>query len=458
MAKKKKNNGRVTRIKSVTKTKESSKQQLVVQELNIMSADRHYKDIGEFKTALQAAESVHYPNSTRLDDLYDDILLDGHLSGIIAKRIDAILNKKIYYQTSGKKRVDAFEEVIDGEAFRDMVTRIMEVKLHGRSGMEFIPGPELAFKDIPRKHIKLHKKVISFEQSGEEGINYEGLSNIWIIGKEKDLGLLLKCSMYAIWKRGVMADWAQYIEIFGQPVRIIYYDAYDTKTKEELRTVLDESGSSLAMMIPKQALFEMKDGKQSNGNGELQEKFRAVCNDEMSIVILGNTETTSSSKSSGYAQSKEHGKQQLEITKSDLKYVLNFLNSKKCQDILRSYGLPVSEGGKFAFEKELDLEALKTRSEIDINVIALGTPLSDDYVYDTYGIPKPDNYDELKAKQEEQRVALSKERDPANPDPKGKDKKKKKELDKKTLNKNLKADKFLFKFRAFLADFFDPAP
>jgi hypothetical protein len=440
--------------KTVVKTEEPQPTQLVVQELRIMSADRNRKDIGDFKSALVAAESVHYPQRVRLYDLYEDIMLDGHLTGIIGKRIDAVLNKSLFFKDAAGNRVEEMDDVIESMVFRDIVKKILESVMWGISGIEFVPGAEIAFKEIPRKHIKPHKKMIAFEQYGEEGRSYDSVSNIWVIGDEKNLGSLLKCSFYALWKRGNMADWAQYIEIFGQPVRVVYYDAYDTKTKMELRQVLDESGSSLAMMIPKQAQFEMKDGKQSNGNGELQEKFHSILNEEMSIVVLGNTETTRSSKSSGYAQSKEHGKQQLEITKSDLKFVKNLLNEKHFIAILKSYGLPV-EGGRFEYEKEIDLEQLKARLEIDREV-STKVPIPDDYWYKTYGIPKPDNYDELKAKMEAKAAALippAKE-DPAEDDPENTPPPKKKPA----LKGNLKSRSRWLALRAAVADFFDPAP
>jgi len=205
--------------------------------------------------------------------------------------------------------------------------------------------------------------------------------------------------MYALYKRGGLGDLAQYVEIFGQPVRIIYYDAYDTKTKNELRQLLNDSGSSLAMMVPKQAKFEMMDGKTSNGTGELQLGFMRFCNDEMSIAVLGNSETTSASSSSGYAQAKEHSKQQLEITKSDIAFVQNVLNEPQFIEILKSYGYPV-EGGSFEYEMEIDLETLMLRKEID-EFVAGKVPISDDYWYDTYGIDKPDNYDQLKKEMQE---------------------------------------------------------
>jgi len=98
------------------------------------------------------------------------------------------------------------------------------------------------------------------------------------------------------------------------------------------------------------------------------------------------------------------------------------------------------------------LEELKTRKEIDAYV-ATQVPVGDDYWYDTYGIPKPDNYDELKKKQEEDRDAKLAQQPPV-PGP-GDPAPKKKQ---KPLKKNLSDKNKIFRLRALLADFFDPAP
>lgn len=391
---------KTSKLKVIKET--ASVEKLVVQEINVVSADHSRKDISDFKGSLISAKSISYPNRSRLYDLYEDILLDGHLSGIVDKRILSVVNKNIYFEDASGTRVKGMDTVIDSQVFTGVLKKIMEAKLWGISGLQFDPGEDLSFQEIPRKHIKPEKKVIAYNQNDsgdDEGIPYEGISNVWIIGDTHDLGLLLKCSPYALYKRGSLGEWAQFIEIFGQPIRIMYYDAYDTKTKMELRQVLDASGSSLALMIPKAAQFEIKDGKASNANGELFEKFCAVCNSEMSVAILGNTETTRASNSSGYAQSKVHGQQQLEITKSDMDYVRAMLNSTKFKTILKSYGLPV-DGGKFVFDREVDLDNLLVRIQIDENLWKQGVEFSDEYFYHTYGIPKPHNYDELKAKQE----------------------------------------------------------
>lgn len=320
---------------------------VVINELNIRSVDRSRKDITTWRSALAGAESVYYPNRTRLYDLYDDIMLDGHLSGVVAKRIDAVLNKELCYE-SGGKHVTAMDELVGTLAFRHVVRTVMETQLWGISGLEFVPGDELMCYSVPRKHIKPGQGIIAYEQTSMEGIPYAGMDNIWIIGDENDLGLLLKCAPYCLYKRGGLADWAQYIELFGQPVRIIKYDSYDDQTRAELKKILDESGSSLSLMIPRQADFEIKDGKQTNCDGNLQLSFIKALNEELSITVLGNTETTSSGHSSGYAQSKVHLQQQYEITHSDMVYTAAMLNSRKFRSILCSYGYPAAEG-KFVF-------------------------------------------------------------------------------------------------------------
>lgn len=412
---------------------------LIISDIVLHNVDRTPKDVGTLKTALSSAENVHYPNRSRYYDLLETVILDGHLYGVLNKRISAVRNKRLVYKNRKGKKIDEMDGPIGTKEFRNIITWINEARAFGTSGMEFMPGETIKPVFIPRKHIKPEFGVIAINQTDYEGFDYNKIPNIWVIGEQRDLGYLLQCSFYVLIKRGNFSDWAQYVEIFGQPMRVIRYDAYDDKTKIELKQVLDESGSSLALMIPKQAEFDVMDGKTSNGNGELQEKLKQACNDEISIIILGNTETTGSSRSSGYAQAKEHGRQQMEITKDDLAYTLNWLNDEKFISILKSYNLPVVPGGYFEYEKEIDVAALTEKIAIDTQV-ANHVPIAPDYWYDTYGVTKPDNFEELMQQKEAQKQVNELEHDADNAsDAPGKQSK-------------------LFAARKWIADFFDPAP
>lgn len=394
----------------VTATQNASKYNLVTNQITIRPVNRSPKDIADYRRAQKTAESIAAPNRVLLYDMYEDVREDGHLTGIIGKRVDTVLNKEIHFEVKGKdgkgKRVEEMNDLIESGKFRELLRLIQEKKLYGISGVEFIPGKDFDFLEMKRKHIKPDIGLYTWEQNGRDGVPYNELANFWVMGNKDDLGLLLKCSPYALYKRGGMADWAQYVEIFGMPVRIIKYDAYDEQTKIELDTVLEEAGSALAIKVPKQADFEMMDGKTSNGDGQLQERFKDALNQEMSVIILGNTETTTNGKTGTGAKSEIHQEQQLEVTKSDLKDTLTELNSKRFLEILASYGYPV-QGGKFVFAKEVDRKAIQDQVGVVKTVKEMGVPVSDDYVYELTGIPKPDNYDELKQQQEEARQAIT---------------------------------------------------
>lgn len=375
-----------------------------VLDFRLVAPDRNRKDVGTLKEAVERAESIHMPNRYKLLDLYHDVVtIDGHLSGVLDKRTKAVTNKRLTFVDEDGTKIDGFDKLIKSTKFKRLMEIIMERIYYGCAAPEFIMGAKFDFNEIPLRHIRPEKREIAISQFDTKGVSVDELPMVWLMGEPYELGKLLQCSMYALYKRSGFGDFAQYVEIFGQPVRVVKYDAYDKKTQNDLRKALDESGSSLVMMIPKQADFEMLDGKTSNGTGELHERLINCCNQEMSVAILGNSETTTSSSSSGYAQAEIHADQQMEITVDDMKYVEDMLNSDFFLNILAGYGYPVGSG-HFEFERPRNLYELQARLNIDTQ-LAARVPIDDDYFYETYGVPKPENYEQLKKEQEERRKA-----------------------------------------------------
>lgn len=390
--------------------------QVVVNQTIIRPIDRQVKGIEYWRSGHIAAERVIYPNRVRLYDLYADVELDAHLKGIWKKRVAAVRNKTLHYYDKEGHVIEEMDTLIKSMPFRKLIKELMNEKAWGITGVEFTPGSKFAWKKINRKHIKPETGIIAIEQFGTAGFAYEELPLVWVVGDVDNYGFLLECAPYALYKRGTMADWSQFSEIFGMPVRVVKYDSNDLKTKMELKTVLDESGSSLVLMVPKQADFEIIDGKTTNADGSIYSKLKDTCNQEMSVVVLGATETTTSSTTSGYAQSKVHSDQQLEITKDDIEDLQTLLNEEKFISILESYGFPISKGGGFRYEEEVNLDELSKRVVIDMQV-SKRVPVSDDYFYETYGIDKPDNYEELKKKMDRPAPGESQAEDDFETDP-----------------------------------------
>lgn len=384
---------------NIKKAQKKSSDSVVVNKITIRPVIRQATDITDFRNKHKIAEFIINPSRVGLYDLYDETLIDAHLSGIYGKRLRALRNKKIRFVKDGVEVEEMDDLLIKKPVFRFIRKRIFDIQAWGVSGLEFIPGEKVCVKEVPRKHIKTHLKIISTEQLGVtpvEGGQYEENPFLWVKENEDEkLGFLLKAVPWVIYKRGLIGDWAQYIELFGQPVRVGKYNAYDEETRAQLEKAMESAGSSLSIMIPKEAEMQVVDGKSSNANGDLQERFKNTCDEQLSILVLGVTETTKASQSSGYAQSKTHQDEQFEVTKDDMAFEIDMLNDDKFLAILKSYGLPV-DGGCFEYEDEANLSILKERLEMDIK-LSDKVPVDDDYFYETYKLPKPKNYEKLKA-------------------------------------------------------------
>lgn len=369
--------------------------QVIVKDTIIQQTPRVVHEIDNWRSAHSIADSKYFPNRSWLYNLYDDIWLDGHVTGIVQKRLDSVLNKELYFTNAKGERDENMDKLIRSAEFRMVCKTIGETVLWGISGLEFEPGEKFKPKLVPRKHIKPKWQVISIEEGGNTGLDYTTASNILIVGEPEDLGLFLKVVPYVIYKRNNTGAWAQYIEIFGQPIRVMYYDAFDEQAKLELKQTLDESGGSLALMIPKGVEFDIKDGKVTNGDGKLQDTFKDFLNEEMSVIVLGNTETTTHNGQTGTGgKSKVHSQQQDEVIKSDMAYLLSWLNSEKFLKILASYGYTV-EGGTFMFNKDINIEQQAKQIDIDDKLQnKLGLPLDHDELYKYYGRTKPKDYDD----------------------------------------------------------------
>ena len=134
-----------------------------------------------------------------------------------------------------------------------------------------------------------------------------------------------------------------------------------------------------------------------SGTNDLYERFAANCNDEMSITILGNTLTTKSDTNGTQALGTVQAKEQLKITEDDVQFILDLLNYDMTE-IFAALGVN-TEGGEF-----VRVEQKYQDKQVQINVVSklkeMGLPMSDDYLYKTFDVEKPDDYDTLKAEQE----------------------------------------------------------
>lgn len=449
-------------------TRETDKKIEIQNYITARPVRRTVFDLGDWRRALEYAE-MDNGNRVELYDLIDDVLLDPHLSSQWQKRISNITNTDWCYVVN-EEEDEQMDGLIKSPAFEQILTEIINTIGWGKTLLECgrktinrygKDEQALTTYCVKRQHIRPKEGVIVKEQynSAQEGggsINYRAgkyPKYVADLGKDDDLGLFLKAVPYVLLKRGDVGDWAQFVQLFGMPFREYRYNGYDDATYQLLKKNAEEMGSAPYMILPDGATLTLHDIKNSGtGAGDVYEKLAKFCDEQISILILGNTETTTSSKSSGYAQSETHMKTQIEVYRDDIKYAKTWLN-ETVKPILYNLGYNVAEG-HFKPEKETNLQEVKDKLDIVKKVKDMGEPVEADHIYEVSGVPKPVNYDAMKKEQEDKQAAeLAAKQPMVKPQKFPKDRVEKGQSVKKMMDN----DGLWFRFRSALADFFDPA-
>lgn len=366
----------------------------------LQSPELFHFNIARYMASLQSASAIDFFNRTELYDIYHSILTtDGHLSGIVQKRLSAVARERFEFQRDGKP-VDEVNEQIKSPWFRSFIKDAVSSKLWGFTLCQFRRDERgwITYDLIDRKHFDpVHRLVLLYE-TDVTGVPLDAFSNCLVIcDQPRGLGTLATCAPYALYKRGNLGDWAQFCQIFGMPIREYTYAAGDEEARKRLLEDARKQGANAVYIHPEGSGMELHEASGKSGTNDLYERFTANCNDEMSIAVLGNTLTTKSSENGTQALGTVQAKEQLKITDDDVQFILDLLNYDMT-DIFAALGVN-TVGGEF-----VRVEQKYQDKQVQINVVSklkeMGLPMSDDYLYKTFDVEKPDDYDTLKAEQE----------------------------------------------------------
>lgn len=372
---------------------------IIIHQIETRPVHRTEQNIPKWRQAIQSAESTT-PRRILLYTLYADVVQDGHVIAVKGKRIDAATTANWQFVDKEGKPVDEINELIDSTGFDDLITEIMESKFWGYSIMEptfwkdHDDKWEMSANLLPRFNYRPEKGIVAFQQMGEDGINIrEGIyaKTVMEVGQTKDLGLLLSAAQYAILKRGGVGDWAMFVQVFGRPIIDATWDGFDEGQRVKLQKSLD-IGPGGVIVRPEGTTVNLLDG--ASGQSNVHGDFYKAMNKEISKALLGTTETTESSDSSGYAQAETHGEQDDNKHESDLSFVRKVLNSRFTR-VLQSAGFNV-KGGSFVIQgDEVRLDKAQAFEIHKSMVMDINLPLDHDFFYEEYGLPKPENYEQI---------------------------------------------------------------
>lgn len=369
-----------------------SKIQKMVVDLAIQSVALTKKDILKWRQAWQIALSWDNPRRNFLYDIYDDIMIDLHLTGAIGQRKDKVLQKVFKLVNKSTNEEDEnVTKLFKTSWFREFVSLALDSRYYGHSliqvgdpyideeGVMRFNGVEL----IPRRHVIPEYGLILKSTSDDlkSGIRYEEKYKDWCIavGNKKDLGLLLGVAKHCISKKNVEAFWDGFAELFGMPIRIGKTSSRDPKDRSDIEGMLENMGAAAWALFPESTEIEIKETTRGDAFKVYDARIDRA-NSEISKGVMRQTMTIDNGSSR--SQGEVHMDVFDQVVESDAIMITDVVNDNLIPLMVR-HGFNVKG---FSFEYE-DIQEYSAQEQVNIETMILNNfDVEANYFEEKYGV------------------------------------------------------------------------
>lgn len=290
--------------------------------------------------------------------------------------------------------LDLLDAVGKGFALAEIVWAV-DGSLARVRGLNWIPQKKVTFVE------DLKPRLLTTEKpwQGEEFPAWKVIYHRYKArsGYDTRAGVLRVVGYMYLLKNYALKDWAAFNEVFGMPLRLGKYDPMASAAdREALIQAIGNLGSDAAGVISKNTEIEFVEAtSRLTGNTNPYQVLAEFCNREMSKAILGQTLTTDTAGATGtYAAARVHAQVRRDLVEADAQALAQTLREQLLRPLTGfNFGWDKPTPW-FRFRHEAE-EDLKTLSEVYRNLAAMGVPLSLEHVAERFGLPLPQEGQQL---------------------------------------------------------------
>ncbi|MGV7234648.1 MAG: phage portal protein family protein [Nitrosomonadaceae bacterium] len=301
----------IQKVENVDK-KQSSRSK-IINKITRRQLIRQTEDIQKWRLALQTAEQSFNPDRVNLVRVYNDVILDAHLTSIMNTIRMKVADAHWFVCNADGSENKELTERIKHRWFRRTVGFIVDAKFWGHSLIQLGAIKDNTFTSadiVPREYVMPDKKGVKKEMfNTQDLVRYDTFPyKNWVIeagGDPKDFGLLNQATPWALWKKNAMSSWSEFAEMFGMPLRIGKTDTNDPAQLTKFDAFLKDMGAAAYAIIDTQDELEFVERNDQDAHRVFDQLIERA-NGEMSKLILGQTMSTDSGSSRSQAEVHEN--------------------------------------------------------------------------------------------------------------------------------------------------------
>lgn len=248
-------------------------------------------DIKTWTSAEDMYINVLQPRSYKLQQLFKKIAKDDMVLSQMGKLSRGILKRTFVIKKQDGTILEDETKMLKDSKFYSLLVRYIYEKeffIHSLVEFEYDKDNALTVKLIDRENVTPTNGMFYKDFGIYDGINYRNLPDFgtWILeftGTSIDLGILNVCAPKFIMKYFANACWAEFVQIYGIPPRVLKADTNDPVAMDRGEQMLRDMGSAAWAIIDTNEEFQFAQGITSNG--DVYDKLITKCDNAIAMAI-----------------------------------------------------------------------------------------------------------------------------------------------------------------------------
>ena len=351
---------------------------------------RFGQEISDWKNGLDSWEDTNNPQTAGLITVYNDLVLDPHLTAAMETRKSRTLSKDFKICNEEGENIPEESDIFNSLWFRDYIKYSLDSRFFGYSVIQFGDRVGKGFdyiKLVPREYVYPQKMAVRQSPYSNTPIVpiKTGKYAAWtqFVGKRgDDLGLLAKAAPMMIYKKTTQGAWAEFCELFGAPFRLGKTDIRNDDLRENMYFMLENMGRNAYGVFSHDDELEFIGDKKTDAY-EVYDKLIERANSEVSKLILGSTMVMDAGSSR--SQAEVHERTLGAIDKDDSLFIQEIVNNDLIPWLNKYHGFNITGYWKWDDAEKI---SKAEQFERDIKLIQTGKyNVPADYITETYGVP-----------------------------------------------------------------------
>lgn len=300
--------------------------------------DMTRKDIQKWRKAMTAASNPNEPRWAAMQDLIDEMIIDGHVESVLVIRNAATMNHRFYVKDSSTgKPLEEQTKFLKKQWFYQFLEACCDALVHKYNVVQIISAEEkLKVVPVPFRNISITEQRMYLEAFGTKYVDYMEVPGIIEINHRSKFGIINSIIPNIIWKRNAMQAWAEFSEKFGMP--LITATTTNRNDIKRIETMLRALGEASQAVMPHGTDVTIHDMANAGNPVNTYEKQIRLHDEQISKPIVGSATMTDTA--GNRSQTEVHERTLDDKIATNDKRFFGFIVNDQLFPVLQQMGFP----------------------------------------------------------------------------------------------------------------------